>query len=220
MIEVVFRANNEGTARAMNNLYKILDVPKDSSQEVIKKAFHKKARELHPDKKNGDVEKMQETTQAYWVLKDPKRRKFYDQTGEVQMSENNTLMSIAMELVELFVQTNPKNTTKWLKDVQKKSKENFEQVLEKFENEKIKYQELQSRIIKTPVKDFLGLSLEDKISKANTHIEKLKKEYDVRLKVFKMFKEYELKDIEEKSIESRLDGIMGTGYKTWETDLY
>lgn len=40
----------------MNSLYTILDVEQDASQEDIKKAYRKKAQQLHPDKENGDEE--------------------------------------------------------------------------------------------------------------------------------------------------------------------
>ncbi|MFO7971149.1 MAG: DnaJ domain-containing protein, partial [Desulfobacterales bacterium] len=64
--------------------YKILGVPKDASQEEIKKAYRKLAVKNHPDKTQGDKkaeERFKEIGEAYEVLRDPEKRKKYDQLG-------------------------------------------------------------------------------------------------------------------------------------------
>lgn len=62
--------------------YKILGVPKNASQEEIKKAYYELAHKYHPDK-GGDPEKFKEINEAYRVLADPEKRKQYDQYGHV-----------------------------------------------------------------------------------------------------------------------------------------
>jgi molecular chaperone DnaJ len=64
------------------NYYDILGVLKGASQDEIKKAFRKKAHELHPDKKTGDEKKFKEANEAYQVLSDPQKRQQYDQFGQ------------------------------------------------------------------------------------------------------------------------------------------
>lgn len=59
------------------NYYNILGVPKEASDEEIKKAFRKLAREAHPDK-GGDTEKFQKIQEAYETLSDPQKRREYD----------------------------------------------------------------------------------------------------------------------------------------------
>jgi curved DNA-binding protein len=65
--------------------YKTLGVPKNASQEDIKKAYRKLARKFHPDVNPNDKEahkKFQQINEANEVLSDPDKRKKYDQYGE------------------------------------------------------------------------------------------------------------------------------------------
>jgi len=61
--------------------YAILQIPKNASQNEIKKQFRLLAKKWHPDKKqsNDAEEKMAQINVAYEVLSDHERRKMYDQ---------------------------------------------------------------------------------------------------------------------------------------------
>ena len=62
--------------------YKILGVDKKASQEEIKRAYRKLAKQYHPDKNPGDKsaeEKFKEINEANEVLSDAKKRARYDQ---------------------------------------------------------------------------------------------------------------------------------------------
>ena len=63
--------------------YDILGVPRDASEEDIKKAFRQQALKYHPDRNKdaGSAEKFKEINEAYQVLSDPEKRKMYDQLG-------------------------------------------------------------------------------------------------------------------------------------------
>lgn len=66
------------------DLYEVLGVSHNAGEEEIKRAYRKKARELHPDTNHGDPEaeaRFKEVTLAYEVLRDPDRRARYDQFG-------------------------------------------------------------------------------------------------------------------------------------------
>ncbi len=68
--------------------YEVLGVPKSASADEIKKAFRRKAVELHPDKQGGDEAKFKEVNEAYEVLKDQSKRQRYDQFGHAGVGGN------------------------------------------------------------------------------------------------------------------------------------
>jgi molecular chaperone DnaJ len=64
--------------------YAVLGVGADASEDAIKKAYRKRARELHPDANPDDPaseEQFKELTLAYETLRDPERRRRYDMFG-------------------------------------------------------------------------------------------------------------------------------------------
>ena len=64
--------------------YEVLGVSKTASEQEIKSAFRKKAKEFHPDLNKDDpnaAEKFKEAQEAYSVLSDENKRKMYDQYG-------------------------------------------------------------------------------------------------------------------------------------------
>ncbi len=69
----------------MKNLYEILEVNENATQEEIKKSYRKLAKKYHPDINSGDPEaenKFKEINGAYEVLGDKEKRKKYDMYGD------------------------------------------------------------------------------------------------------------------------------------------
>lgn len=70
---------------ATRDYYDILQIPRDASQDEIKKAFRKLAFQYHPDHNNGDLDaehKFKELNEAYEVLSNPQKRAGYDRYGK------------------------------------------------------------------------------------------------------------------------------------------
>ena len=64
--------------------YKVLDVPKNSAEADITKAYRRLAMKFHPDRNPNDAEaegKFKEAKEAYEVLTDAQKRAVYDQHG-------------------------------------------------------------------------------------------------------------------------------------------
>ena len=68
---------------AARDLYEVLGVPSDATQDDIKRAYRKLAREHHPDVNDDPVaeERFKEVAGAYEILSDPERRARYDAYG-------------------------------------------------------------------------------------------------------------------------------------------
>jgi curved DNA-binding protein len=67
--------------RTTTDLYKLLGVPRDATQDDIRKVHRNLVRKLHPDANPGDLsseERFKEIQRAYEVLSDPEKRREYD----------------------------------------------------------------------------------------------------------------------------------------------
>ncbi|OWM67209.1 hypothetical protein CDL15_Pgr000661 [Punica granatum] len=75
---------NHGKLSEEKSLYELLGVEKTATQQEIKKAYHKLALQLHPDKNPDDEEakeKFQQLQKVISILGDEEKRALYDQTG-------------------------------------------------------------------------------------------------------------------------------------------
>ncbi len=68
--------------------YEILGVSRNASEDEIKKAFRRLARQYHPDvnKESGAEARFKEVSEAYEILSDPEKRQRYDRFGHAGVS--------------------------------------------------------------------------------------------------------------------------------------
>ncbi|KAL2808538.1 hypothetical protein BJX63DRAFT_436055 [Aspergillus granulosus] len=101
--------------------YELLEVEQNASPEEIKKAYRRKALELHPDRNYGNVEAatnlFAEIQAAYEVLSDPQERSWYDSHRDAFLSGNgesettdfsyNVRMTTSADILKLFSKFSP-----------------------------------------------------------------------------------------------------------------
>ena len=69
---------------AKRDYYEVLGIPKNASEQDIKKAYRSMAKKYHPDRNKDNPEaeaKFKEVQEANEVLSDPQKRAAYDQYG-------------------------------------------------------------------------------------------------------------------------------------------
>ncbi|KAG8367920.1 hypothetical protein BUALT_Bualt16G0122900 [Buddleja alternifolia] len=96
---------NGSSSSNEKSLYEILGVDKAASQQEIKKAYHKLALRLHPDKNPDDEEakeKFQQLQKVISILGDEEKRAVYDQTGCVDDAD---LAGDAIRNLQTFFRT-------------------------------------------------------------------------------------------------------------------
>ncbi len=130
----------------MPDLYEIMGISRDASQEEIKKAYRKLAKKYHPDANPGDKnaeEKFKEINEAYTTLSDEERKKAYDLKFEGKSDTRKT-------------ETHERNGQRGNGPVQGSTSFNFENVEKSFEqffgfNPKTKEKVMKTKEKKNPL---------------------------------------------------------------------
>jgi curved DNA-binding protein len=69
--------------------YNTLEIDENATQDAIKKAYRKLAKQHHPDKESGNADKFKEISEAYEHLGDELSRKKYDTARKMSGGMNN-----------------------------------------------------------------------------------------------------------------------------------
>ena len=88
---------------ADTKLYDILGVPPGASENQLKKACRKVAKEHHPDKNPSAGDKFKEITFAYEVLSNPEKRELCDRYGKVAVEVGAWMIFPLTFLVEDYL---------------------------------------------------------------------------------------------------------------------
>ncbi|MCL6707879.1 J domain-containing protein [Pseudomonas sp. R2.Fl] len=76
--------------------YKMLGIERDADDQAVKTAYRKAAKGAHPDS-GGDAEQFSRLQAAFDLLKDPVRRRVYDDTGyDPQLADAKDLKGLMM----------------------------------------------------------------------------------------------------------------------------
>lgn len=179
------------------NLYEELNISENANQKEIKKAYHEAAKKNHPDK-NGNPEKMKRINKAYMILRDPEKRKRYDETGdENQMNfEISRMIEILIELVDVFIENPPPNMKKTVLNIKQKWTDSFQSEKINQEKKKEKIEIFRKRILKKPKNenDYIGNYLNKSIEDINFTIERMEKNFKIRMDAIDFFLEYKFSE--------------------------
>ncbi len=77
--------------------YEILGVPRDASDDAVKRAYRTLAHQHHPDKGSGDETKFKEVNEAYQVLGNKEKRAQYDRFGAFGNGQNPFGQNVSWE---------------------------------------------------------------------------------------------------------------------------
>lgn len=103
------------------NFYKVLNVPKDATQEQIKKAFKRIAMKNHPDRLDPNLSKQEkkertetfmQAKKAYDVLRDPEQRSNYDKFGHEEFMQSSASQASEDSFSKIFEDIFVKEDTK------------------------------------------------------------------------------------------------------------
>uniref|UniRef100_A0A7C8ZKN4 J domain-containing protein n=1 Tax=Opuntia streptacantha TaxID=393608 RepID=A0A7C8ZKN4_OPUST len=102
---------DDGGCGQEKSLYEVLGVERTATQQEIRKAYHKLALRLHPDKNPDDKEaneKFQQLQKVMSILGDEEKRALYDQTGVI---DDDDLAGEAVQNLHNFFRTMYKKVT-------------------------------------------------------------------------------------------------------------
>jgi curved DNA-binding protein CbpA len=172
------------------NLYEILGINPDATDQEIKEAYRKLAKTNHPDH-GGSEDAIKDINHAYAVLKSPINRKQYDETGDDKGTRDSPVFNVILQLIEIIISDNPPDIAKFLYSVKEKWKLSHSEEVLRLKRRRDELSKFKKRILHKPDNDFIGLFLEDQIRLINKNIKDVDLDFNERMQAFDFFRNYE-----------------------------
>ncbi len=189
----------------MQDHYETLGVKRNATDQQLKDAYRDKVKENHPDKDGGDEELFKILSNAYTVLMDPQRRKFYDNTGsEMKPGEfERKAGALLQQLFQLIVSQNGLENIihldiiKMINQQIDKGMTELKKKIDKAKKSRTMIRKILKRIKHKNKKNPISLMLKHEAKKHSESITQTHQEMEVGKRSRKMLKEYGF-DFEEK----------------------
>lgn len=184
----------------MADLYADLGLNPDATDKDIKQAYRKAAKEHHPDR-DGEAEDFHRVSNAYQILKDPRRRDIYDRTGDPNAELPDEKRLAAQMLVQLFdsILINHKRDIIFIDVVAEMKKTLRDNMKANFESRRVSQEtidyvkDIQARVGCEGENDFISAHLEGIIKSNYTRIQKDETDIRVGVEARRLLREYTFK---------------------------
>ncbi len=144
------------------DLYDILNVSEDASQEEIKKSYRNLSKDCHPDVEGGNREEFEVLKNAYDTLLDPEKRNNYDQYGHDYESMPR-IINCAVGLFKQALKRNSFNISEGIKMVYEYALSEIQSDIDDKRGKLEKYDKLLKRVKSAPKNDFISRMLNEEM---------------------------------------------------------
>lgn len=202
------------------SLYDILDVAKTATLEEITKAYKLLAKQWHPDlnqvpdRAEEVEERFKEIGEAYDILKNPDKRKRYDETGETAgMSKDDEVRAIlqALFIKELSNRSfSPEHSDIFenIKSIIVGKERTFTTAIKKHEGEIVKLNIIRSRIVKG--QDYFAGLLNNNLEQFTKAISQMKQDIEIGKNCLEQLKDFKYRVDEQDESERHNDRMFHT----------
>lgn len=100
----------------MRDLYADLGVKRDATPEEIKAAHRVRVKKAHPDNQ-GNREEFEKIQHAYLVLRDPVKRKHYDDHGKEKEPKQDAALDLIAHIFDMMLNQNEDGETNYIEAI-------------------------------------------------------------------------------------------------------
>jgi len=173
------------------NPYDILHVDKNATDKEIKESFKNLAKKNHPDKK-GDESEMQKINMAYSILKDPEKRKHFDEFGNDKFNnKQDKITKNIAELLNIIIENSPSDINYFLDELRKQTVSQKEKVKNELNSKIKKIEKIRNRIIKEGENKMVLYILDDNIRQLENSLKLLNTDIGQKLQAIDIVREYD-----------------------------